>query len=216
MASTFPDYYALLGIQSKATQDEIRQAYKKESLRSHPDRLVNAPAEERKHATETFQASLGADAYYVLSDPTRRKEYNSLRSARASNERTSDPSSSADFFANFANMFTGAAAGSGAAGAGPDAGAQQRPDAEGVFSDVFEELLRPEVDRVVPWWAWVGALCGAGLGFIIANIPGLLIGGFAGNRLGSVRDAKGKSVAAVFSQLGGNQKAEVNLALPSR
>ncbi len=31
--SQFPDYYKLLNISSSATQDEIRQAYKKESLR---------------------------------------------------------------------------------------------------------------------------------------------------------------------------------------
>jgi hypothetical protein len=37
-----------------------------------------------------------------------------------------------------------------------------------------------------------------------------MLGAFAGNRLGAVRDAKGKSVAAVFSGLGGNQKAEVS------
>jgi hypothetical protein len=36
-----------------------------------------------------------------------------------------------------------------------------------------------------------------------------MLGAVAGNRLGAVRDAKGKSVAAVFSDLGGNQKAEV-------
>lgn len=35
-----------------------------------------------------------------------------------------------------------------------------------------------------------------------------MLGAFAGNRLGAIRDAKGKSVAAVFSELGGNQKAE--------
>lgn len=35
------------------------------------------------------------------------------------------------------------------------------------------------------------------------------MGAFAGNRLGAIRDAKGKSVAAVFADLGGNQKAEV-------
>lgn len=52
-------------------------------------------------------------------------------------------------------------------------------------------------------------MCGAGLGFIIANLPGLMVGAYAGNRLGAIRDAKGKSVAAVFSQLGGSQKAEV-------
>ena len=71
------------------------------------------------------------------------------------------------------------------------------------------QLLRPEVERHAPWWAWLGALCGAGLGFIIANLPGLMAGAYAGNRLGAIRDAKGKSVAAVFTQLGGNQKAEV-------
>jgi hypothetical protein len=65
------------------------------------------------------------------------------------------------------------------------------------------------VERHAPWWAWFGAICGAGIGFIVANVPGLLVGALAGNRLGAVRDAKGKSVAAVFSQLGGNQKAEV-------
>jgi len=48
-----------------------------------------------------------------------------------------------------------------------------------------------------------------GLGFIVANLPGLMIGAYAGNRIGAIRDAKGKSVAAVFSQLGGSQKAEV-------
>lgn len=72
------------------------------------------------------------------------------------------------------------------------------------------QLLRPEVDRVMPFWAWFGAICGAGMGFIIANIPGLLAGAFAGNRLGAIRDAKGKSVAAVFTSLGGDQKAQVS------
>ena len=47
------------------------------------------------------------------------------------------------------------------------------------------------------------------MGFVVANFPGLIAGGYTGNRLGAIRDAKGKSVAAVFSQLGGSQKAEV-------
>ncbi|KAJ3005851.1 hypothetical protein NUW54_g4161 [Trametes sanguinea] len=40
-----------------------------------------------------------------------------------------------------------------------------------------------------------------------------MVGMYAGNRLGAIRDAKGKSVAAVFSQLGGSQKAEVRAAV---
>lgn len=70
-------------------------------------------------------------------------------------------------------------------------------------------MLRPEVNRHAPWWTWLGAICGAGLGFIIGNFPGLMLGAVAGNRLGAIRDAKGKSVAAVFNDLGAQQKAEV-------
>ena len=70
-------------------------------------------------------------------------------------------------------------------------------------------MLRAEVERHAPWWAWLGAICGAGIGFIVANIPGLMFGMYAGNRLGAIRDDKGKSVAAVFGQLGGDQKAQV-------
>ena len=58
-------------------------------------------------------------------------------------------------------------------------------------------------------WAWLGATCGAGLGFITANVPGLVVGACAGSKLGAIRDAKGKSVAAVFAGYGGAQKAEV-------
>lgn len=58
-------------------------------------------------------------------------------------------------------------------------------------------------------WSYLGAICGAGIGFIIANLPGSVAGGIAGNRLGAIRDAKGKSVAVVFTSLGGDQRAQV-------
>lgn len=75
--------------------------------------------------------------------------------------------------------------------------------------------MRPEVERRVPFWYWVGTACGGGLGFIIANVPGMMLGALAGNRLGAVRDAKGKPVAAVFSELTGSQRAEVNTVTAS-
>ncbi|RPD63084.1 DnaJ-domain-containing protein [Lentinus tigrinus ALCF2SS1-6] len=210
--ASFPDYYKLLSVQQNATIEEIRTAYKKESLKTHPDRLVNATPEEKKAATERFQAV--ADAYYVLSDSTRRKEYDILYSTRRPQERTTDPGASYNFFSTFTNMF-GNQGGSGAESA-TGATAADRPDADHVFADVFEELLRPEVERHAPWWAWLGAICGAGIGFIIANIPGLMFGMYAGNRLGAIRDAKGKSVAAVFTQLGGDQKAQILRALAAK
>ena len=56
----------------------------------------------------------------------------------------------------------------------------------------------------------MGTACGACLGFITANVPGLFAGATAGNRLGAIRDAKGKSVAAAFQELSSAQKAEVH------
>ena len=86
-----------------------------------------------------------ADAYYVLSDPERRREYDTLRASRGTSAGSTDPASSANFFANFANMFAGTGASTPGSGmdAGQGTGAGQRPDADGVFGDVFEEVGGP-------------------------------------------------------------------------
>ncbi|KAI8909811.1 DnaJ domain-containing protein [Gorgonomyces haynaldii] len=60
-------YYELLGVTQRATENEIRQGYIKESLKYHPDRN---PSPE---ATHLFQEI--ATAYYVLSDKDRRNAY---------------------------------------------------------------------------------------------------------------------------------------------
>lgn len=70
--------------------------------------------------------------------------------------------------------------------------------------------LAPEVAHVRPWWSWAGGAAGATIGYIVANVPGAVAGGFAGNRLGAIRDAKGRSVASVFSGLESSKKAEVS------
>ena len=61
------NYYDLLQIQKTASYDEIRKAYIKQSLVWHPDRNTDPAAKDK------FQQM--AQAYYVLSDPLRRKEY---------------------------------------------------------------------------------------------------------------------------------------------
>ena len=48
------------------------------------------------------------------------------------------------------------------------------------------------------FWSMVGGLSGGAMGFIVANFPGAVAGAVAGNRLGAVRDARGKSVYSVF------------------
>ena len=178
---------------------------------------------------------------YVLSDPSRRASYDVQRQAQSTFGGGSAPdfssffgsdgdyekeqSSSANFFSNF---FRNAQAAGGFGGSqqqrqheeqpahdpadeAPNANGQ--PNAEGVFGSVFEELLRPEVKRVAPLWTWVGSASGAAMGFIVGSVPGAIGGAVVGNRLGAIRDAKGKSVAQVFSSLGAGQKAEVLRAL---
>jgi DnaJ-class molecular chaperone len=98
-----------------------------------------------------------ADAYYVLSDPVRRKEYDVLLASRSRSSRTADPGASPSFFNSF---FTGT-------GTSTERG--PRPDANGVFGDVFEEMMRPEIEKRVPWWTYIGAIGGALLGFVIIS-----------------------------------------------
>lgn len=49
------DYYGVLGLTSKATNEEIRQAYKKLALRWHPDRVDQTDAKAHREATQRFQ-----------------------------------------------------------------------------------------------------------------------------------------------------------------
>ncbi|GAA5877260.1 hypothetical protein JCM16303_006218 [Sporobolomyces ruberrimus] len=201
---SFPDYYEILGITSSATPDQIKTAYKRKSLLCHPDRIPAGPANDarRKTATSEFQAV--ADAYYTLSDPSRRRSYDQLKDANRG--RTSSmPGTSGSYWDYF-----------GASQNEKDEDEEyenERPDAEHVFGDTFEDLLRPEVNRVVPLWTWTGAVAGAALGFIVGNVAGATIGGFGGSRIGAIRDARGKAVYKVFSELGADQKAAILQAL---
>ncbi len=62
------DYYHVLGVERSAGKDEIKKAYRKLAFQHHPDKNPgNKDAEEKfKEATE---------AYEVLSDPEKRREY---------------------------------------------------------------------------------------------------------------------------------------------
>lgn len=61
------DYYKLLGVKSKATQAEIKSAYRKLARKSHPDLNPDSKA-AREFATLS-------KAYHVLSDPQERAYY---------------------------------------------------------------------------------------------------------------------------------------------
>ena len=63
-------YYETLGVAKNASQDEIKKAYRKLAFEFHPDRNKNKDAEEK------FKKI--SEAYAVLSDPDKRKNYDSF------------------------------------------------------------------------------------------------------------------------------------------
>jgi len=68
------DYYAILGVGRDANETEIKKAYKKLAIKWHPDKN-NQSEESKKLAEKTFRDI--NDAYTVLSDPKKKKSYES-------------------------------------------------------------------------------------------------------------------------------------------
>src|SRR6478752_5680491 len=68
--ATRPDYYKTLGVDKKATPDEIKKAYRKLARQYHPDRN---PGD--KDAEARFKEI--SQAHDVLGDPEKRKQYDS-------------------------------------------------------------------------------------------------------------------------------------------
>ncbi|KAG6007427.1 hypothetical protein E4U21_006016 [Claviceps maximensis] len=110
------DPYEVLSLDKEATSDQVRSAYRKAALKSHPDK-VSDDRKEEAHAE--FQQI--AFAYAILSDPARRKRYDTTGSTSESivdadgfnwsdyyREQFKD-SISADAIQKFADQYKGSA-----------------------------------------------------------------------------------------------------------
>jgi curved DNA-binding protein len=67
------DYYKVLGVQKNASEEEIKKAYRKLAMKYHPDHTKGD-----KGAEEKFKKI--SEAYAVLSDKEKRKEYDTFGS----------------------------------------------------------------------------------------------------------------------------------------
>lgn len=92
------DYYDILGVPKNASQDEIKSAYRKLALKYHPDRNPN-----NKEAEEKFKEA--AQAYEVLSNEQKRKQYDQFGSEGPSMGGFGSDMNMDDIFSNFEDIF---------------------------------------------------------------------------------------------------------------
>lgn len=109
------DYYKALGVSKDATEAEIKKAYRKLAREFHPDaNKGDATAEERfKEISE---------AYDVLADAKRRKEYDDARALFGNGGFRPGPGGGGSFNFDLGDLFGGAQGGAGAGGFGGGGG----------------------------------------------------------------------------------------------
>ncbi len=150
------DYYKTLGVDKKATGDEIKKSYRKLAHKYHPDKNQGDKESEEKFKEVT-------EAYEVLSDDKKRKQYDEGRlftTAGAYGSGGFRPGDFAGFdgFGNFQgaggqgftfegnlndifNMFGGAAGGRRAGSSGQRARGRRGNDVEATINLSFDDAL---------------------------------------------------------------------------
>ena len=166
MAVKFQDYYETLGVARTATVEEIKLAFRKLARLYHPDVAKNKVTGEAKFKEIN-------EAYEVLGDPEKRKQYDELgpdwqdtRSGPSTpgggtRRRTQSPQGETDFefsgtgFSDFFESFFGGGRdgfgsrhASGGRASGAEAFAQQGQDVEADLLVTLEEALRGALRKV--------------------------------------------------------------------
>lgn len=98
--TTAKDYYSVLGVSKTAEQSEIKKAYRKLAVKYHPDKTKGDKASEEKFKELS-------EAYAVLSDPTKRKEYDEFGQAGFHHRYSQEDIFRGANRANFSDAFQG-------------------------------------------------------------------------------------------------------------
>jgi molecular chaperone DnaJ len=102
------DFYEILGVSKTATAEEIKKAYRKTAIQFHPDKNPG-----NKEAEEKFKEA--AEAYEVLSDETKRAQYDRFghnRPGSGGGGYSSHEMNMEDIFSQFGDIFGGGGGGS--------------------------------------------------------------------------------------------------------
>ncbi|HEX8086205.1 MAG TPA: molecular chaperone DnaJ [Solirubrobacteraceae bacterium] len=153
------DLYKILGVDKKASAEEIKKAHRKLVRQFHPDRNPgDAKAEERFKEVQA--------AYDVLGDPDKRKQYdrggfNPFAQGGPGGAGGFDAGSFSDILSN---LFGGAAGGGrGRGGAGAGARSERGRDIEAEVSLTFEQSIEgAQVSLQVPMSATCSTCRGTG------------------------------------------------------
>ena len=164
-----PDYYKTLGVDRKASAEEIKKAYRKLARKYHPDRNP-----EDKQAEERFKEV--SQANDVLGDPEKRKQYDTNSGPFAAGGGAGGPGSGFGGFGNFdfdassmgdilSNLFGGGSGRPGGrTGSGGRSARQQRgADLEAQVSISFDQAIAgAQIPLAVPMRTACGTCHGTG------------------------------------------------------
>lgn len=141
MATVKRDYYEVLGVARTADGEEIKRSYRRLAMKYHPDRADGDKAEAELKFKEC------AEAYEILSDPTKRQRYDQYGHGGVHGQHDFSHMDVTDIFSMFDDIFGGAFGGGGGGGGGGRRSA--RAHARGFDLETQVELTLNEVSTGV-------------------------------------------------------------------